>query len=76
MVYQTHSIVNTPYTLLCNWQDNTCHGPACYKMEWIYTQTKMRGQGSLELACEMKKKEKLRNGHFFEHLVLTCTFDE
>ena len=34
-------------------------------MEWIYTPTKMRGQGSLELAQETKKKERLRNGHFF-----------
>ena len=44
-------------------------------MECIYTQTKMRGQGSLELAQETKKKERLRNGHFFEHLVLACTID-
>ena len=37
-------------------------------MEWIYTETKMSGQGSLELAQE-RKKERMRNSHFFEHLV-------
>ena len=45
---------------LRNFRDNAklaCHGPVCYEMEWIYTQTKMRGQDSLELALEMKKKE-------------------
>ena len=35
-----------------------CHGPARYKMEWIYTQTKMSDQGSIELALIMKKKER------------------
>ena len=55
-----------------------CHCTARYKMEWIYTQTKIRDQGSLELDMEMrkkerKKKERLTNGLFFEHLVLTCT---
>ena len=35
-----------------------CHGPARYKMEWIYTQTKMSDQGSVELALIMKKKER------------------
>ena len=38
----------------------------------------MSGGGSLELAQETrkkerKKKERMRNGLFFEHLVLTCT---
>ena len=37
-------------------------------MEWIYTRTKMSGEGSYELAQENR-----RNGHFFEHLVLACT---
>ena len=42
--------------------------------------TKVRGPDSLELALEMrkkerKKKERLRNGHFFEHLVLAYTID-
>ena len=27
------------------------------KMEWIYTRTKVSGQGSLELALIMKKKD-------------------
>ena len=39
----------------------------------------MSGPDSLELALIMKKKERkkerLRNGHFFEHLVLACTID-
>ena len=37
--------------------------------------TKVGGPDSLELALEMKKKERLRNGPFFEHLVLACTID-
>ena len=42
--------------------------------------TKVRGPDSLELALEMRKKERkkeerMRNGHFFEHLVLACTID-
>ena len=44
----------------CNCQDNknlVCHGPARYKMEWIYTQAKVSGQGSLELALIMEKKK-------------------
>ena len=43
-------------------------------MEWIYTQTKMSCQGSLELALEMRKKERMTDGYFFEHFVLACTF--
>ena len=43
------------------------------KMEWIYTQTKMSDQGSLELALIMKKKERMTSGYFFEHQVLACT---
>ena len=30
-------------------------------MEWIYTQTKVSGQGSLELALENRKKRKVDN---------------
>ena len=30
----------------------------CYKMEWINTQTYMRGKGSCELALEAKKKDR------------------
>ena len=38
--------------------------------------SKVRGPDSLELALEMrKKKERMRNGHFLEHLVLACTID-
>jgi hypothetical protein len=33
-------------------------------MEWIYTQTKVSNQGCLELALEMKKKERLIVGYF------------
>ena len=44
-----------------------------YKMEWIYTQTKISDQGSIELALIMKKKGRLTNGLFFEYLVLACT---
>jgi hypothetical protein len=33
-------------------------------MESIYTQTKVSGQGSLELAQENRKKERIRNGYF------------
>ena len=43
-----------------NCQDDeklACHGPARYKMEWIYTQAKVSGQGSLALALVMKKKK-------------------
>ena len=39
----------------------------------------MRGQGNLELALETRKKERkkerMRNGHFFEHLVLAYTIE-
>ena len=43
--------------------------------------SKVRGPDSLELALEMRKKEerkkreRMRNGHFFEHLVLACTIE-
>jgi hypothetical protein len=47
-----------------------CHCTARYKMELIYTQTKVSGQGSLELALIMKNNEKWL---FFKHLVLTHT---
>ena len=59
--------------LVRNCRDNAklaCHCTACYKIEWIYTQSKMSDGGSLELALEMrkkerKKKERLSNGLFF-----------
>ena len=51
--------------------DNTkraCHRRARSKMEWIYTQTKVSGHGSLELAQENRKKEeRLRKWLFYEH---------
>ena len=38
--------------------------------------SKVRGPDSLGLALEMRKKEeRMRNGHFFEHLVLSYTID-
>ena len=45
----------------------TAHAYVVYN---IYAQTKMSGQGSLELALEMRKKERLTNGYFLEQLVL------
>jgi hypothetical protein len=39
-------------------------------MEWIYTQAKVSGQCSLELAPENRENEKWQ---FFKHLVLTYT---
>ena len=59
-----------------NYRDNAklmSHGPVHYKIEWICKRTKVRGPDSLVLALIMKKKERLRSGHFFEHLVLVCT---
>ena len=41
-------------------------------MESIYIQTKMRGQGSLELALEIKKTKGLTFYNFFTHLVQIC----
>ena len=83
MAYQTHPLVNALYTptITYNCRDNaklTYHGPARYKIEWIYTRTKASGPDSLELALIMKKKERkkeerMRNGLFFKYLVLACT---
>ena len=47
---------------------------ARYKMEWIYIQNLMKGQGSLELAMEILKKErkkerKIDNLRFYKSLV-------
>jgi hypothetical protein len=45
-------------------------------MEWIYTQTKVSGQGSLELTLKNRKKKerkKIDNWLFFKYLVLTST---
>ena len=49
-----------------------CHRSARYEMEWIYTQTNVRSQGSVELAVEEKKARRLRFLHsydFFTQLV-------
>ena len=35
-------------------------------MEWIYTRTKVSGPESLELALEMKKKDRLTNALFLQ----------
>jgi hypothetical protein len=37
-------------------------------MEWLHAQTKVSGQGGLELALEMKRKESLRKRAFFTFL--------
>ena len=68
------------HPLLCNSgrgnAELACHCTARYKMEWIYTQTKMSDKGSPELALIMKKKErKIEKWPFFEHLVLAYTID-
>ena len=66
------------HPLLRDCRDNAklaCHCTARYKTEWIYTQSKMSSGGSLELAQETRKKERMRNGHFFEHLDLACTIE-
>ena len=44
-------------------------------MEWIYIRTTVSGHGSLELAQENRKKERMTNGHIFEHLVLAYTIE-
>ena len=77
-IRHTHSITRCTYPPLCNYRDNAkiaCHGPARYKRNWIYTQTKMRGQlrQSWVSPGNEREKERLTNGLFFEHLVLTCT---
>jgi hypothetical protein len=65
--YMTKWHIGRAQSLMCytnpqqrNYQDKekiVCHAPARYKMDWIYTQTKVSGQGSLELALEMRKKK-------------------
>ena len=46
------------------------HCTACYKMEQIYVQTRLKGQGSPELALEERKKqnERLRICNFYRLL--------
>ena len=80
-IRHTHSIMRRTHPLLRNCRDNAklaCHCTARYKIEWIYIKTKVSSRDSLEVALEMRKKERkkeerLTNGLFFEHLVLTCT---
>ena len=55
------------------WPKLVCHCTAHYIIEWIYMRSKVRVPDILELALEMKTKERMRNGHFFEHPVLACT---
>ena len=60
-IRHTQLSMHRTHPLLCNYyQDNAklaCHCAMRYKMEWIYTQTKMRGGGSLELTQETRKKD-------------------
>ena len=54
--------------------DNTklaCHRRTRYKMEWIYTQAKVRSLGNIELAREKKKTRRLRFTfyNFFTQLI-------
>ena len=48
------------HPLLRNCEDNAklvCHCTARYKIEWIHTQIKIGGGGSLELAQEIERKK-------------------
>ena len=87
LIRHTHS-QNALYTptikSLSTCPDNTkraCHRRARSKIEWIYTQTKVSGHGSLELAKENRKKERKKERRknekwlFFEHLVLAYTIE-
>ena len=80
MAYQTHplSLICHTHPPLRDCRDNAklaSHCTARYKIEWIFMRTKVRGPESLELALEMRKKERMRNGYFFEHLVLAYTIE-
>ena len=60
-IRHTLSLMRRTHPPLSNSRDNTklaCHGPVRNKMEWIYSQIKMIGQGGLELVLIMKKKER------------------
>ena len=49
--------------------DNTklaYHRRACSKLEWIYTQAKVRSPGNIELAREEKKTRRLRFLYFYD----------
>ena len=57
MHYTTHDLNNTKLV---------CHRRVRYEMERIYTQTKVRNQGSVELALEEKKTRILTFFHFYD----------
>ena len=42
------------------------HCTAGYKMELIYVETRLKGQGSPELALEERKKERMTICHFYK----------
>ena len=51
------------HTPLRDCRDNAklaSHCTARYKIEWIYMRTKVRGPESLELALEMREKERIK----------------
>ena len=81
IAYQTHplSLMRCTHPPLRDCRDNTklaSHCTARYKIEWIYIRTKVRGPESLELALEMRKKErKNEKWLFFEHLVMAYTIE-
>ena len=63
MAYQTHplSLTRRTHPPLRDCRDNAklaSHCTARYKIEWIYMRTKVRGPESLELALEMRMKER------------------
>ena len=70
---RTHPLLHSCHAKL------TCHCTVRYKIEWIYTKTKVRGPESHELALIMnekeRKKERMTNSYFFEHLVLAYTIE-
>ena len=60
-IRHTHSIMCRTHPLLRNCRDNAklaCHCTARYKIEWIYIKTKVSSRDSLEVALEMRKKER------------------
>ena len=61
---QSHALLLVIFAYLNLKAKLACHCTVRYKMEWIYTQTKMSGQGSLESALEMRKKERKKKENF------------
>ena len=65
------------HPLLRNCRDNAklaCHYTVRYKIEWIYTQSKMSSGGSLELALEMRKKKRKKEARLTNGLFLNIWF--